>query len=174
MKRSGRRTEEEKKKIGGGFGPGTPRGQFICLHLKLSRISVHGDLGVVNHARHHSLCPGSSRSHCDCRHKCCGKQSPPQWPPAFTRPACYIFYWPFVSDKTLIYGEGGGVFLTPATTGKEGSLFPQPQGGKRRFIYFFYFLSPPVPTPFQEAVTRLMPLSSRSDFRGHHSRRLDR
>lgn len=81
------------------------------------------------------------------------------------------FYWPFVSDKTLIYG--GGVFLTPATAGKEGSLFPQPQGGKCRFIYFFlFFFFFFRATPFQEAVTRLMPLSSRSDFRGHHSRAL--
>lgn len=76
------------------------------------------------------------------------------------------FYWPFVSDKTLIYV--GGVFLAPPTAAaKEGSSFLQSQGGKVLFyifIYLFFSLS----TPFRKAVTRLMPLSSRSDFRGRH------
>lgn len=85
--------------------------------------------------------------------------------PAFTRPACYIFtgrlwvirHWSiageFSSRRRLL--EKRGVY---SCSGREESVV--------LYIYLAIFFPP---TPFRRAVTQLMPLSSRSDFRGHHS-----
>lgn len=123
---------------------------------------MHGELGVVNNAGHHSLCPRDSRSHCDCRHKCCGKQSPPQWPlHLLVRPAIFLLA---VCDKTLIYG---GEFSSRWQVQEWGEFIPAVAGRKVLFYTFIYF--PPSYTLSGRAVTRLMHLFSRSDLRGQHS-----
>lgn len=80
-------------------------------------------------------------------------------PPAFTRPGLLYFYWPFASDKTLIYGWGGEFSSHWQLLGKKGEFIPEAAGKKvllYLFIYFFFYFPPRQPfgssDPAQDAI----------------------